>query len=503
METLLFLLFAAILIFLNAFFVLAEFSSVKIRPTQIEVLIAQGNRKAIRAKKILDHLDEYLSVCQVGITLASIGLGFVGEPAFVAWLHPLISFLGNGLFTEVLAHGIAITVSFIMVSFLHIVAGELIPKSIAIRSTEKSVLWISTPMLIFRFLFAVPIWVLNSTVNVILGLFRLSSLGVHAAHSESEIRAILDQSQSSGILSFRSLLILENVLDFGALTVRNAMKVKRLVKCVSLEWSLSEVRKFIAENRHSRYPVLAQGSEEPLGFIHLKDLYFAEEKKQIKELIRPCSKVNEHESLEKLLSLMQRKGHHMVLVYDNQNRWSGMITMEDAIEEVIGMVEEEYPVETPVNLSDFLTPERVLLDVEGKSILETVAKALAAFPQDKLPVSKELILKHVAEREKLGSSYVGHHLAIPHARLENLERPLVFLLRLKNEMPAPTGKRDETIRFLFLLLTPATSARIHQILLSHIGGIYDSDFLETRLEEAETAAQIHEIIITTEQIVLG
>ena len=204
---------AFILILLNAFFVLAEFAAVKIRPTQIDPLVARGHRGAKRVRKIIDHLDDYLSVCQVGITLTSIGLGFVGEPAFAALFHPF--FAGLGQWSEPVTEAVSVGAGFVLVSYLHIVIGELIPKTVAIRVTEKAVFWIALPITWFRWLFLGPIWMLNSTVNLLLRPFKLSAPTSHTLVTDSEFRAILDQSESGGMMSFRRLLYMENVLDLG------------------------------------------------------------------------------------------------------------------------------------------------------------------------------------------------------------------------------------------------------------------------------------------------
>jgi CBS domain containing-hemolysin-like protein/mannitol/fructose-specific phosphotransferase system IIA component len=502
----LYLLLALLLILLNAFFVLAEFAAVKARPTQIEALASAGNRKAKTMERIQAHLDEYLSVCQVGITLASIGLGFVGEPAFAELLFPVVKWIGiTGLATTITAHGIAVAVAYLLVSFLHIVIGELVPKSIAIRRTEKAALFTAFPMVVFRYIFIAPIWLLNSTVNGILRIFRLPPVTGHGIHSEQEIRIILDESQSSGMLSFRRLLHIENVLDMGTLNVRNAMRARRLVRCLRLGASRSENDSVVAEYRFSRYPLIGEDPEKPLGYVHIKDLFLAEhagkDSSELRAFLRPCLQFKEQDPLEQRLSEMQRKACHMALVFAEDGRWTGIITLEDAVEEVIGTIEEEYPTEPPVRLSDLLSPEHTLLNIEGTSILSATRNALHHIKVSDLPVSRDAIIMSVAERERLGSSYVGRRLAIPHARLSRLVSPMVIVARMKTPLPSPVPGED--INLLFILLTPSDTPRIHQILLSHIAGIFESDFLEGRLEDAATAADLYNVICTAEQVVLG
>ncbi len=501
-----YLLLAIVLILLNAFFVLAEFAAVKVRPTQVEVLAEGGDKRAKTLGRIQAHLDEYLSVCQVGITFASIGLGFVGEPAFATLLFPVVQWIGlGGIAAGVTAHGIAVAVAYLLVSFLHIVLGELVPKSVAIRSTERAALATALPMRIFRGIFIVPIWLLNGTVNAILKVFRLPAVTVHGAHSEEEIRIILDQSQASGMLSFRRLLHIENVLDMGTLVVRNAMRARRLVRCLVCSDTKAQNDAVIAEYRFSRYPLIGEDPEKPIGYIHVKDLYLAESAGKttanLKPFVKPCLSFREQDPLEQRLSEMQRKAAHMALVFAEDGRWTGILTLEDAIEEVIGTVEEEYPTEPTIRLADLLTPEHTLLNIEGTSVLAATRNALQRIGTADLPVSRDAILFSIADRERLGGSYVGRRLAIPHARLSKLEHPMVIVARMKTPIPAPV--QGEDINLLFILLTPADTPRIHQILLSHIAGIFESDFLEGRLEDATTAAELHNVITTAEQVVLA
>ncbi len=501
-----YLLVVILLLFLNGFFVLAEFAVVKVRPTQMEALAEKGNRRAKLVERIQTHLDEYLSVCQVGITLASIGLGFVGQPAFARLLESPLRLAGvSAAGAHVTSNTLAIALAYLVVSFLHIVIGELVPKSVAIRKTEGAALLTAYPMLVFRYVFIVPIWALNSTVNGILRLFRLSPSIGPGIHSEDELRIILDQSQTSGTLSFRRLLHLENVLDMGTLVVRNAMRARRLVRSLGVNQTGKEVDAIIAANRYSRYPLLGDNPERPLGYVHIKDLFLAQRSgrptDELKAFVRPCLLFKEEDSLEQRLSEMQRKACHMALVFTADGTWSGILTLEDAIEEVIGTIEEEYPTEPAIRLSDLLTPERTLLDVDGDSIISASRNALERIQVTALPVSKEAIMLSVAERERLGSSYVGRRLAIPHARLKKLSEPMVIVARLKKPIPAPVPGED--INLMFILLTPADTPRIHQILLSHIAGIFESDYLEDRLETATSSAELHNVIVTAEQVVLG
>ncbi len=502
----LYLAIAAGLIVLNAFFVIAEFTAVKARPTLIEALAAKGNRRARLVERTQINLVEFLSVCQVGITFTSVGLGFVGEPAFAQLIEPAFRNLGmGGAASTITAHSIAIAVAYIVVSFLHIILGELVPKSVAIQKTESFALMMAYPMAIFRIIFIAPIWFLNGTVNLILRLFRLPKVNETGAHTQDEIRIILDHSQSSGMLSFRQLLHIENVLDMGTLVVRNAFRARRLVQSLRVGMSRAEIESVISHNKYSRYPLIGPNPDLPLGYIHVKDLLLAElSGRQISDL-KPFARIGlraqEGDSLEPLLAEMQRKACHMVFVFSKSGQWTGIITLEDALEEVVGTIEEEFPLEPQVRLADLLSPRHVFLDVEGETILVAARKALGMVKEEELPISRETIMLSLEEREKLASSYIGKGLAIPHARLSSLIQPMVIVARLKTPFPAPAA--DEVISLLFILLTPSETPRIHQILLSHIAGIFESEFLEGRLESASSPQELYSVISTAEQLVLG
>ncbi len=504
MEVAIYLLVAALLIALNAFFVLAEFAIVKVRPTRMEELAAKGSHSARLVQHIQNHLDAYLSVCQVGITLASIGIGLVVEPACAQIFMPLLEWLGP--MTAVTAHGLAISIAYTLVSYLHIVIGEQVPKSIAIRRADVAALLVAYPLKVCYYIFLLPLGVLNGSVKLCLRLLRQPPPPKHDFHSEDEIRIILDQSQSSGMLSFRRLLYIENVLDFGLLKVQNAMRPCATVRCLKAGAPREENDRIISETSHSRYPLLDDAApNKPLGYIHVKALYHAEragkDLSDLKALARPCLTAREEDPLEPLLSEMQRKGNHLALVYDAAGQWTGMVTMEDVIEEILGAIEEEFPIEQPVYLSDTMASERILLNLEGENIMDAVWHAFDRIPAKDLPLPKEAILPSIAEREKLISSYVGRRIAIPHARLAGLTKPFVIVARLKEPFPAPIA--GENINVLFILLTPATMPRIHQVLLSHIAGMLESDYLEERLHNSNNPAEIFEAIRTAEQTALA
>jgi CBS domain containing-hemolysin-like protein/mannitol/fructose-specific phosphotransferase system IIA component len=496
-----YLLITVLLLLLNAFFVLAEFSAVKARPTQIEALVASGSKRAKTVQYIQTHLDLFLNVCQIGITLASIGLGFVGEPSLARLFKPLLSLIG--VHSTAAAHGIAISAAYIIISYMHIVIGEQVPKFIAIRQTDKTALFTAYPMMIFYYIFIGPLWILNSTTHLILNIIRVSPKNPNEQHSEDEIRIILNQSQSSGLMSFRRLLYIENVLDMGDLTIKNAMKPLDKVQCLRINASKEEIDTILSTYRYSRYPLLDDAGKT-VGFIHIKDMFLAHRSARqdtdLMTFVRACIKVKETDTLECVLPIMQRKAAHIAFVYDDHDVWTGIITLEDVLEEVVGTIEEEYPNEPVVQLTNVLSSStHIVIDVEGENIISAVRNALMRIDPKLLPLSVNEIMPHIAERERAVSSYVGRKLAIPHARLKTISNPVLVFARMKKPIDSPTPSSEETVNYLFILLTPVNKPRMHQILLARIAGIFDSAFLESKLKDATTRQELFDAISAADQ----
>ncbi len=501
-----YLLVAILLLLLNGFFVLAEFAAVKMRPSRVEELVHDNVPGAKSVKHVQTHLDDYLSVCQLGITFASIGLGFVAEPAVVRLIEPALQALG--IFGEgttarwFTSHGVAFTLSYLFVSFLHILIGELVPKSVAIRLTERSSLWTAKPLIVFRFLFYLPLRLLNSSATLVLRLLGIGDSGMNAVHSEDELRILLSQSQSGGVMSFRRLLFAENVFDLGELRVRDAMRSRTQVRCLQAGVSWSENLALLQRFRFSRYPLIDRPDADPLGIIHIKDLILADkDEPDLRIMCRPFLTVPEDSLLESLLAEMQRKRIHVALVRNTQGKWTGFLTLEDVIEEIIGTIRDEFEDEEQIHLSDVLEEQHVLLGVEANDTVEAVRIALHRIPNWKLPVSREQIIKAIDERERAVETYLGKGLGMPHARVVGLQHPVVFFVR--SEQGIPYRGSQERAHVLFVLLSPAGQPRVHQRLQAIIATVMDeSEFIPDHLRSAESPAAVVEILKTGEQATL-
>ena len=510
---------ALLLVALNAFFVLAEFGAVKVRSSKIEEMINQGNARAMLLKHINENLDEYLSVCQVGITLASISLGFVTGPLaqllllpplhalFAAWpsMDSVLTALHLGS-AERWATGIAAVVTVILVSSVHVLFGEQIPKLVGIRHAQRAATLTAVPLRISRGIFLLPLLLLNGASQAIL---RLVGLGAapEEHHSEDELRIILDRSQSTGVMSFRRLLFMENIFELGELKVADAMRRRAGVRFLNVfapyDLNLEVMRTYLY--RFSRFPLLeAEDAPRPIGMVHVKDLLLRADlpEPDLRALARPFHTTTESTPLEHLLAEMQRRRAHVAIVLDAGGRWTGFISMEDIIEEIIGTVADEFETDAPVALGDVLTPERILLGVEATSLAQAIRQAVVRLPVSDFGIEHERVIQAVLERERIAGTYLGQGLALPHARIPGLARPMLLVLR--STLGIPVEGTTERAVLLFVLLTPAGMARVHQICLqARIAGILEnSEYVQDRLREAATPQEMLDVIRTGEQAAL-
>lgn len=493
-----YLIILAVLLLLNAFFVLAEFAIVKVRRTQIDALEKKGVRYARSLNHVHEHIDEYLAVCQLGITFASIGLGFVGEPAIAELLVPLLGGVAA-------AHAVAVGISYILVSFLHILIGELVPKSLALRVTEPAALWTTPGLRLCRMLFYLPLVMLNGSALLILRLLGLPTTAEDTAPSEAEIRLILDRSQQEGMMPFRRLLLMENVFDFGDARVKDEMQPMSKVVALYTDRSWEENRDKILRSRFSRYPLLQGDPPQPVGVVHLKDLLYHgipwPDPVDLKGISRRTHLTSPDTPLEQLLTDLRRRRVHMALVEESDGELIGLITMEDIIEQLVGAIEDEFEREAPLRLGDVLTENRILMDLRATDTMSAIAEIIRTAPAEELPVAAKDVIEAVWARERSLSTYLGHELAVPHARLEGLKNAIVFAARSTAGVRCGDDNK-QTADFLFLLLTPVTAPRVQIKLLARIAALRESTYVWQRILSAETPGEMLEAIRSSDEMLV-
>jgi CBS domain containing-hemolysin-like protein/mannitol/fructose-specific phosphotransferase system IIA component len=495
----LYLLTAVLLVLLNGFFVLAEFALVKVRATRLEELARRGNGRATTARDMVAHLDNYLTATQLGITVASLGLGWVGEPAFSKMVELVVGL--PQWWSPTTSHTISVAGAFLIITFLHILIGELAPKSLAIRRPEQSALAIARPMHWAYLLFYVPMFVLNGASNWILRLIGLEANLAEVAHSEQELRMMLANTETSGEFSLHRLLMLENIFDLGTQKVKDAMIPWPRVFFLVRTATRGELMPQLAEHRFSRWPVLDAGLGQPVGYLLLKDLIVQPDSSEDwTKLIRPLRVVGPDDPLEVAMQQLQTDGANMAVVVE-ELRPVGLITLEDILEEIVGRIEDEYPRLPRLFLRDALTAGGVTLELTAKTAEDAIRETAALIPPANLPPGVDVCGLAIARERRLPTD-VGHGVAIPHARCPGLTRSVMVIGRSENGI-AFSDKPMEPVHLVFLLITPAERPNLQVFFLAQIAGVARSELVRERLLRAESAEELIEIIATADPAVTG
>lgn len=341
------LLCIGVLVLLNAFFVGSEFAIVKVRSTQLEPLIDEGDARAKLSGEIISNLDAYLSACQLGVTLSSLALGWLGEPFLARMVTPLFALAG--IQSAAVIHTISFALAFSAITVAHIVLGEQAPKIIAIRQALGVTLWVARPLRWFYMAFRPAIAFLNFATNFVLHrVFRIKAATTHElGHSEEELRVILSETEQSNEVSPLGKEILINALDLRRLVVRDITTPRGEVVSLDLENTFDENLKIAQDSRHTRFPLCQGHLDNTLGLVHIKDLLCltresAPDMTSIKREILP---VPEMMPLEKLLKLFLSKHAHLALVVDEYGGTVGIVTLDNVIEELVGSIQDEFDVE--------------------------------------------------------------------------------------------------------------------------------------------------------------
>lgn len=341
-------------VFLNGFFVAAEFAIVKVRLTQLKPLVQRGNWRAKIAYSLVTHLNAYLSATQLGITMASLALGWIGEPLVAEHFKPL--FHSIGITSPATIHALSFAVAFTIITFLHIILGELAPKSLAILKPQQTTLFVAYPLQLFYFIFKPIIWTLNELANIILRIFGFQTVEENTLeHSEEELRIILAQDQKSSPIS-RNILL--NAMDFHQKQARHAMVPRKNIVAMPISLQPEQAIAFMRQQKYSRIPVYDGTIDNIVGIVYSKDIFKSEKYKQpeftLQSAVRDALFLPETVSLEQVLTTMLQKKTHMIILVDEYGGTAGLITLENVLEELVGSIQDEYDRETPeiVKISD-------------------------------------------------------------------------------------------------------------------------------------------------------
>ncbi|MGD8189798.1 hemolysin family protein [Brevibacillus ginsengisoli] len=374
LSDILFKLFLVLLlVFLNGFFVATEFAVVKVRESRITQLIAEGNKGARDVEQLIHHLDAYLSACQLGITLASLGLGWLGEPAVARLLQPIFDFFRLG---ESWSQSISFILGFSIITFLHIVLGELAPKSLAIQRSEAIALRVAKPISMFYKVMYPFIIFLNWAAAKFLDLLGLAPVSEHqAAHTEEEIRILVNESHKSGLIDQTELMLVDNIFDFSETMAREIMVPRTDMIVLNLRDSFEENVEIVRNGRYTRYPIVDGDKDHVIGSLHIKDLLsynWSDKEQSLEPMIRSILTVPETISISRLLGMLQKQHHQLAILIDEYGGTAGLVTVEDILEEIVGEIQDEFDDERPE-----MEKKDDIYSFDGRMLLEEVNEYLS------------------------------------------------------------------------------------------------------------------------------
>ncbi|MEH7072703.1 hemolysin family protein [Neobacillus drentensis] len=366
------LLIIAILIAFTAFFVAYEFAIVKIRGTRIDQLVSEGNKNAIAAKTIVTNLDEYLSACQLGITVTALGLGWLGEPTVEHILHPLLSYFNM---PESISSVTSFILAFASVTFIHVVVGELAPKTFAIQKAEEVTLFFARPMILFYKIMFPFIKALNGSARFITGIFGLKPASEHeAAHSEEELQIIISESYKSGEINQSEYKYVNNIFEFDNRNANEIMVPRTEIVAFDISQSLNECLQIVTKENYTRYPVIDGEKDNIIGMVNMKEVFTEyirgkNVETSIQEYVRPVIQVIESIPIHDLLVKMQKDRVHMAILMDEYGGTAGLVTVEDILEEIVGEIRDEFDADEVPEINKISENKTI---VDGKVLIDEI-----------------------------------------------------------------------------------------------------------------------------------
>jgi CBS domain containing-hemolysin-like protein/mannitol/fructose-specific phosphotransferase system IIA component (Ntr-type) len=490
-----------VLIGANALFVLMEFALMRARPARIELMARKGNARAVAVQDIMTRFDEYLAAMQLCITIISLALGAVGEPQVMAELNARFSSWTSRIpasWLTALSFAIAVTV----LAVCQIVLAELVPRAIAIHYAEPIALFGARPLKAVAYFLRFPVRLTTGASKAILRLFRLKAAS-EAEHSVTidEMRVLLGETHDKGAMPLERLILLENLFDFASAKATEAMRAREKIIFLSLSRPWSENLALIREKKFTRYPLCETDLDTAIGYVHVKDLVLKDvgPEPDLKKLRRDLFEISDAEPLEKLLKTMPDKGIHLALVRDGLGRVSGMLTLEDIIEELIGEVRDEFG--RPRGWADGELFARAVVEANlppgdrRDAITYLIARLKTARPE----LDGKAAFEAVWERELKFASAVGRGVIVPHARILGLPEPIIAVGRYAKAAAFPTPD-GVPVRLVFLILTPAETPVVQLKILQRIASLVINENLRRKLWRAKTDEGLLETLRTADTL---
>lgn len=364
------LVLVVMLIAITAFFVASEFAIVKIRSSRIDQLIEEGSKRAVAAKTLITHLDEYLSACQLGITITALGLGWLGEPAVGRMLHPIFESMN---LADSVQHILSVGIAFALITFIHVVVGELAPKSFAIQKAEAITLFVAQPLIWFYRIMFPFIWLLNGSSRLVTRIFGLNPTSEsELAHSEEELRILLSESYKSGEINQSEYKYVNNIFEFGDRIAKEIMVPRTEIISLSKDETIESFIKTVKEEKFTRYPIIDGDKDHIIGLVNLKEILtdYVQNQENIQQTlesyVRPIIRVIDTIPIHDLLIKMQKEQIHMAVLMDEYGGTAGLVTVEDILEEIVGEIRDEFdldevPLIRKINEHHFILDAKVLV----------------------------------------------------------------------------------------------------------------------------------------------
>ena len=365
------LIIFAILIVLTAFFVASEFAIVKLRSSRVDQLVAEGKKGANAVKTVTTHLDEYLSACQLGITITALGLGWLGEPTVAKIVEPLFEKMGVAAF---LTHILSFIIAFALVTFVHVVVGELAPKTFAIQKAETSEFFVAKPLILFYRIAFPFIWILNGSARLINKVSWVETTKGHdEVHSEEELRLLVSESYKNGEINQSEYKYVNKIFEFDDRIAKEIMVPRTEMNILNKEMPAEEALQKMSHEKYTRYPVVDGDKDHVIGFVNFKDIFtdFVKHRvvseKTVEQYIRPIILVIESIPIHDLFLKMQRERTHIAILIDEYGGTSGLVTVEDILEEIVGDIQDEFdtdekPLVQKISDQHFVFNSKVLLE---------------------------------------------------------------------------------------------------------------------------------------------
>ncbi|WP_053364840.1 hemolysin family protein [Bacillus sp. FJAT-27245] len=436
------LLLVLVLIALTAFFVTTEFAIVKVRSSRIDQLIEENRKGAKAAKHVITHLDEYLSACQLGITITALGLGWLGEPTVMALLKPIFDNVQlNQSISKVISFGIA----FSLITFLHVVVGELAPKTFAIQKAEAVALFFAKPIITFYKIMYPFIWALNGSARFLTGLFGLKPASENElAHSEEELRIILSESYEKGEINQSELTYVNNIFEFDNRIAKEIMVPRTEIVTFSIDDSMEKILETIRREKYTRYPVVVGDKDNVAGMVNIKEILTATLKpealkeKPLTYFMKPIIHVIETIPIHELLVKLQKERTHMAILVDEYGGTAGLVTVEDILEEIVGEIRDEFDADEVADIRKIKDGHYIM---SGKVLLEDVNDILGIeIPAEDIDTLGGWILSHTYD-VKIGD--ILHEEGYDFKVIDVDGHQILYVEIKQSEVKLPAGQLEE------------------------------------------------------------